>query len=81
MAVNEPIEQPGATSDRFIARGDDLMLSEVQGKLLEVWYQESHNVEESLKQIRNKQGQGLGSRYNRHASYLLEQAGLKKRRV
>jgi len=77
MAVNEPTEQPGAT---FLPRGDDLMLSEVQGRLLEVWYQANHNVEESLKQIRNERGQGLGSRYNRHASYLLEQCGLKKKR-
>jgi hypothetical protein len=81
MAVNEPTEQAGVTSDRFVPREDDLLLSEVQGRLLEVWYQVNHNVEESLKQIRNERGQGLGSRYNRHASYLLEQAGLKKRRA
>jgi hypothetical protein len=79
--VNERVESVEDTSNTFTPGEKDLLLSEVQQEVLKVWYRENHNVDESLAQIRNEKGQGLGGRYFKHASFVLEQAGLKKKRA
>lgn len=78
---NAPTEHSESNSGMFLARGDDLLLSELQAELLKVFYRDCNNVNKSLEQIKNDRGQGLGGRYTRHASFILEQAGLKKRRA
>jgi hypothetical protein len=79
----EPECTSETNSDDFQPVNDDLLLSELQAELLILFYGNPKsssygNVAESLKQIKNEKGQGLGGRYNRHASYILEQRGLKK---
>jgi hypothetical protein len=80
--LDEPVDGPGrdpeTTPVAFQPKDDDLLLSGVQSGVLQIYYQEGHNVNEALAQIRNEKGQGLGKRYARHASYILEQSGLKK---
>jgi hypothetical protein len=80
--LDEPVDGPGrdpeTTPVAFQSKDDDLLLSGVQSGVLQLYYQECHNVNEALAQIRNEKGQGLGKRYARHASYILEQSGLKK---
>jgi len=77
-SANEPVEP--AEFD-FVQRDDDLILTELQVELLKVFYQQCGNVNKSLEQIRDERGRGLGGRYTRHASFVLEQAGLKKKRA
>lgn len=79
--TNGPVKKPECTPETFQPRGDDLQLSEHQTELLLVHYRHCGNINKSLEQIRNDRGQGLGGRYYRHAAYLLEQHGLKKRRA
>lgn len=80
--LDEPVDRSGDAPDSspkaFQPKDDDLLLSGVQSGVLQLYYQECRNVEEALAQIRNEKGQGLGKRYARHASYILEQSGLKK---
>lgn len=64
----------------FLSRKDDYLLTKSQAELLITFYRNCGNINKSLEQIKNERGQGLGGRYTRHASYLLEQAGLKKKR-
>ncbi len=80
--LDAPVERPGrgpeTAPDAFQPKDDDIMLTGAQIGAFVAYYQECHNVVEALAQIRNEKGQGLGKRYARHASYLLEQRGLKK---
>jgi hypothetical protein len=85
--LDEPGDGAGveseATSEAFQPRDDDLLLSDLQSDLLVLFYSNPKsssygNVERSLAQIKNEKGQGLGGRYKRHASSILEQRGLKK---
>ena len=79
--ADEPVEQAGDVPSDFRPRGDDLLLSEVQEQVFLTYYRNCGNIGESLAQIKNERGQGLGSRYHRHASHLLDVHGLKKRRA
>ncbi|HZU03982.1 MAG TPA: hypothetical protein VFA10_30245 [Ktedonobacteraceae bacterium] len=79
MDAQSPAERTGLVPDVFIPGPDDLLLSGVQIRLLKVFYEDCKNVRKSLQQIRDEKGQGLGSRYAKHASFILEQSGLKKR--
>lgn len=74
-------EQAEDVPGDFRPREDDLTLSEVQEQVFLAYYRACGNIGESLAQIKNERGQGLGARYHRHASYLLEIHGLKKRRA
>ncbi len=80
--LDEPVEMPEfdaeTNSGDFQPGKDDLLLSELQAELLMVYYRNCGSINKSLEQIKNDKGQGLGGRYTRHASYLLEQRGLKK---
>jgi len=76
--TDEPVESAEFASEEFQPGSNDLLLSEVQAEVLVAYYRKCNNVEKSLAQIRNEKGQGLGGRYTRHASYILEQRGLKK---
>jgi len=76
------VEKPDIPGlDGFLARENDYLLTRLQAGLLITFYSKCGNIGESLAQIRNNRGQGLGGRYFRHASYLLEQCGLKKKRA
>lgn len=79
MDANTPAERMGLVPEVFEKGPDDLLLSGLQIKLLIAHYEDCHNIKKSLEQIRNEKGQGLGSRYVKHASFILEQRGLKKR--
>ncbi len=83
----EPAERfpnvPEDGSRAFQPGENDSVLSGMQGEMFLVFYnsQESSsygNVEESLKQVKNDKGQGLGKHYYKHANWILEQRGLKK---
>jgi hypothetical protein len=76
--VDGPGRDPETVPNDFQPKDDDIMLTGVQIGVFVAYYQECHNVVEALAQIRNEKGQGLGKRYARHASYILEQRGLKK---
>jgi len=80
--VTPDFEKPEVPdSSGFLSRKDDYLLTKLQAELLITFYMSCSNVNKSLEQIRDEKGRGLGGRYTRHASYLLEHAGLKKRRA
>jgi hypothetical protein len=70
--INPLAEQAQTGPDEFQAGPDDALLSGLQTGLLKVYYEDCRNVKKSLEQM------GLSKRYQRHASYILEQCGLKK---
>jgi hypothetical protein len=73
MDVNTPAERAGLVPEVFQPKDDDLLLSGLQIDLLIVHYKHCNNIKKSLEQMK------IGNRYSRHASFILEQRGLKKR--
>jgi hypothetical protein len=71
--ANTPAERMGIVPDVFQPGPDDLVLSGLQIKLLVAYYEDCHNIKKSLEQMK------IGNRYTKHASWVLEQRGLKKR--
>jgi len=64
----------GDTPENLPALGvNDLALSEVQIKQLDVLYPALGNIEKCLEQL------GVGKRYFKHASWIVKQHGLKRR--
>jgi hypothetical protein len=72
---DEPVDGAGIDPDAFQAQKDDLLLSDLQANLVEVYYRDCGNVRKSLEQL------GLGSRYQRHARFILAGRGALKKKA
>ncbi len=74
VAALEVKNRPDSSRDGYIPRGDDKFLPENLHDDLQYWYRKVGNVNDALAKM------GItNSRYRRHAAYVLEQCGLKRR--
>lgn len=78
--VNPLVDTSGANAEDVPNLGDgDYQLNDLQIRLFATYYEDCGSIAESLSRIKNDRGQGLGSRYSKHASWLVKTRGIKKK--
>src|SRR6266487_343794 len=80
--VREATEPSERVQNEFTSQPGDKLLNDLQTQLLIAYYQDCKDVKLSLRRIKNDKGEGLGiGTYYRHACWILDSRGIRKRRA
>ncbi len=74
-AANEPVAETERVRNAFCPGPTDKLLDDLQARLLVTFYQDCNDVKKALARIK------LGTGYYRHACWILDSQGLRKRRT
>ena len=79
--TNGPVANAERIPNAFVPNVGDKLLDELQEKQLVIFYQDCNDVKKALSRIKNARDTGLGTGYYRHACWILDSRGLRRRKA